>query len=230
MNTSCIRPEDFGDVDALPVDHPVRVHLTECPRCQARWKAYRSFLEDAESQPRSRPEGEADTVLGGMIRTEFGLPETESEPAPGVLPSGWRSFFSSRPGRRLLILTPSAAVLAVAIVMLATSHRTGLPEPAFRGSESSASLRLESPQVLPDGGIRLAWSAMAGADAYRVRVLDTALNPVLEITVAAETSAIVRPSEFGTAARSGARFVWRVTALREGEELGVSSAGTLRIP
>jgi hypothetical protein len=61
-------------------------------------------------------------------------------------------------------------------------------------------------------------------------VFDTALNTVLETTIATETTAIVRPSEFGTAARSGARFVWRVTALREGEELGASSAGTLRIP
>ena len=230
MSTPCVRPEDFGDVDALPVDHPIRVHLAGCARCQSRWQAYRSFLQDAESGPRSRPEAEADTALNGMIRTEFGTPETEREPARRSGAGGWRSFFSSRPGRRFMILTPAAAVLAVAIVMLATSHRTGLPEPAFRGEGSSSTLTLESPRRLPDGGFRMAWSAIAGADAYRVRVLDTALNPVFETTVEAETSTILHPSDLGAAARSGAGFVWRVTALREGEEIGVSGAGTLRIP
>jgi len=222
MNTSCIRPEDFGDVDALPADHPTRVHLAACARCQARWRAYRSFLEDAEPQPRSRPEAEADTALNGMIRTEFGIPEAEREPARRSGAGGWR--------RRLLILTPSAAVLAVAIVMLATSHRTGIPEPAFRGEGPNSTLTLESPRRLPDGGFRVAWSAIAGADAYRVRVLDTALNPVFETTVGAETSAILHPSDLGASARPGTGFVWRVTALREGEEIGVSGAGTLRIP
>jgi hypothetical protein len=230
MSTPCIRPEDFGDIDALPVDHPIRVHLAGCARCQSRWQAYRSFLKDGESRPRSRSEADADAALGAMIRTGFGPPETESESARRWIPGGWRSFFSSRPGRRLLILTPAAAALAVAIVMLATTHRAELPGPAFRGPESSAAVKIESAQTLPDGRIRLTWNAMAGADAYRVRVLDTALNPVFETTVEAETSAILHPSDLGAAARSGAGFVWRVTALREGEEIGVSGAGTLRIP
>lgn len=229
MSTPCIRPEDFGIVDTLAADHPTRVHLADCTRCQARWKAYRLFLEDSESPPRSRPEVKADAVLDGVIRKQFGLSEAEARTRPIRFLSSLRSLLSSRWRIRVLILTPPAAVAAIVILMLATSHRTEPPEPAFRGIESGASLRLESPQALPDGHIRLTWSAMAGADAYRIRVLDTGLSPVLETVVPAETTAVIAPSDLGAEAGPGSRFLWRVTALREGEEIGVSGIGTLRI-
>jgi hypothetical protein len=232
MNPSCIRPEEFGNIEALCADDPIRVHLAECPRCQARWKAYRAFLEDASSPARSADEAAAEAALGAMVRTEFGLPGAKQAVArePRSPHAGWRGWFSSRAGTRLLILTPSAALVAVAIVMLAANHRPLPGEPAFRGSESSAILRLESPQALPDGSIRLSWSAVAGADSYRIRVLDTALDPVLQVTVSGETSTVVRMADLGDAARSGARYLWRVTVLREGEEIGTSGVGTLPVP
>jgi hypothetical protein len=232
MNPSCIRPEEFGSIEALSADDPARMHLAECPRCQARWKAYRAFLEDANSPARSEDEAAAEAALGSMVRTEFGLLE-EKETAgrrPRFRRASWRGWLSSRARTRLLILTPSAALVAVAIVMLAANHQPLPGEPAFRGSESSAILRLESPQTLPDGSIRLSWSAAAGADSYRIRVLDTALDPALQITVPGETSTIIRPADLGDAVRSGAQYLWRVTALRDGEELGTSGVGTLRIP
>ncbi len=230
MNPSCIHPEDFGAVDGLPADDPIRVHLSECPRCQARWKAYRSFLEDASSPARSRAEADAEAALGAVVRAEFGIPDvkdTVGRRLQFAIRRGWLSF---HPRVRLLILTPSAALVAVAILMLATSHRPGPVVPAYRGSESGTELRLESPQVLPDGGVRLAWSAKAGADAYRVRVFDTAFNLVFETTVPTETSANVSLSALRAASRPDSGFVWRVTALREGEEIGGSGTGALRIP
>jgi len=230
MSISCIRPEDFGTVATLADDHPIRAHLAVCPRCQACWKTYRAFLEDVESPPGSRQEFEADTVLDGVIRKQFGFPEVGRTPRRNLFPAGWWSPFTGRWRIRILILAPSTAAVAVLILLLATTHRTERPEPAFRGIESSASLRLESAQALPDGRIRLTWNAMAGADAYRICVLDTELSPVRESVVPADTTTVIAPSELGAAARSGSRFVWRVSALREGEEIGVSGVGTLRIP
>jgi hypothetical protein len=84
--------------------------------------------------------------------------------------------------------------------------------------------------VLQDGRIRLSWSTVAGADSYRILVLDAALDPVLQVTVSGETSTIVQPADLGDGARSGARYLWRVTVLREGEEIGTSGVGTLQVP
>jgi hypothetical protein len=230
MNPSCIRPEAFGDIETLPADHPVRAHLAKCPRCQAGWKAYRAFLEDASSPARSSAEAAAEAALGAMVRTEFGLHEAKESVTRGSWLTNWRGWLSLRPRARWLILTPSATLVVVAIVMLATNRPSVPGEPAFRGSESSATLRLDAPQALADGSLRLSWSAAAGADAYRIQVLDTALDPMLQVTVPGDTSAIVRPADLGDAVRSGARLLWRVTVLRDGEEIGGSSVGTLWIP
>jgi hypothetical protein len=230
MSGSCIRPEDLGDFDALPADDPIRAHLADCPRCQARLQAYRSFLGDAGSPARSRAESEADAALGGMIRRQFGLLGAESGPARGPSATGRRGLFSFRWRIRTLILAPSAIAAAVVILVLARHDRTEIPAPAYRGSESGAAVRVESMQELADGRIRLTWHALSGADAYQVRVLDTGLNPVLAPTVSADTTADLDRSELGAAARPGSRLLWRVTALQDGEEIGTSGVEILRLP
>jgi hypothetical protein len=230
MSGPCIRPEDLGALADLAPDDPIRAHLADCPRCQARWQAYRAFLEDAGSPPRSSTEVEAAEVLDGMIRQQFELHGGKGAPARSSPLTGRRRRFPFQWTRRDLILAPSLVAAAVVILLLATNHSAEGPAPAYRGSESSASLRLDPAQSLADGRIRLVWHTLPGADAYRVRVLDTGLNPVLETAVSADTTAVLRPSELGAAARPGSRFLWRVTALQTGEEVGTSGVETFRLP
>jgi hypothetical protein len=220
LSTSCIKPEDLGGVADLAPDHPVRLHLSSCARCQARWKAYLSFLADKDPIPGARDEA-AGEVLAGLIDLQFGT----AAPVRRVR----RSPFDRWKGR-FLILTPAAAVIVVALLILGHGERGRAPEQVLRGPETAAIFGLEIPVVQPDGRLRLAWRALAGADAYRVRVFNTGLDRVFESPAQSETTLVLTPSEFRPAGPPGSPLLWRVIALRRGEEMGMSDAGTLRMP
>jgi hypothetical protein len=230
MTRPCIPPEEMGSVGSLAEDHPIRVHLQECPRCQARLRMYESFLEDGSTSAQSPREAEADAVLTKLAQRHFGLPQVEPRYSGRSFPVHWWAVLSRGARARLLILTPAVAAAAILVAMLATNHRKGSDEPAYRGQASAFAWHVETTRVLPDGHVRLEWGGRPGADAYRVRVLDTALAPVFESAALPDTSVDIDPAVLGTKGRSGARFLWQVVASHQGEDTETSGFGQFRIP
>jgi hypothetical protein len=230
MSNPCIRPEELGAVDALAPDDPVRIHLRDCPRCQAQYRAFQSFMKDVQPPPRTALEAEAEAKIAERTRRHFGLPYAERKSADGNRLGRWWNSLSRGARTRFLILTPTVAAAAVVVLLFATIHRPGDDARVLRGRESVATWNMEAAKVLPDGRIRLAWVGKPGADAYRVRVLDTALATLLEETVVGDTTVDIDLSVLGPAAEPGARFLWRVTALHGGENLAESGLGEFRIP
>lgn len=220
MKTSCIDPPDFGTLLTLPEEHPARLHLAGCTRCQARWRTYRAFLDDREDPAGSRV-GEADAALMGTIRRQFGLPAQENR-ARGFLRGGWRW--------RILVLTPATVAAVVAFLAITrVMERGSRPRDALRGSSVTA-LRLYSPRALTGGGIRLSWARFPGADTYRLSVFDPRLRPVLLKLDVPDTTLVLDPSELPSTGEAGSTFLWRISALREDEEIGTSEVAPLQVP
>jgi hypothetical protein len=230
MTDCCIRPEEMGDLEALASDHPVRLHLEKCPRCQAMFRTYRSFLEDADPAPRSELEARADAVLAEVTSRQFGLPPAERRSRGRSAARRWWQDLSRGTRARIMILTPVVATAAVVVMLLVTGQWPGRQEPVYRGPEPAASWRLEASRAAPEGPIRLRWAARPGADSYRVRLLDTSLTTVFESPALADTSTEVDPSAREIAAGHGDRLLWQVIALRQGEVLEESAFGVLQIP
>jgi len=229
MTHPCIAPEQFEDVESLPDGHPARLHLRECARCRARHRAYRSFMEDARGAARNPQESDADSLRHERTLQHFGLsrevPDTDREPSG----PWWRTWMQSARAR-WLVVTPTVAAAAIVAALFVASRHPADESHVYRGPVSAYSWGVEPATLLSDGGIRLTWRRRSGADAYSVRLLDTALATVYRTGDLADTTIVLDPGALGPAARSGAHLLWRVTAFRGGESLEETDPGILQLP
>ena len=219
MSATCIPPEELGSLEDLPADHPARAHLAGCASCQARWKAYRSFLEDDLSLPGAR-DAEAAAALDRLIRREFADPAKVRAGRSRAGTGRWRIRF----------LVPALAAAAAVFAVLVVGKHSRPGDAVLRGEAPGAAIRFEQPAPLPGGGLRLAWSSMPGADAYRVDFLDLALDPVGERPAGPDTSMVFHLADLARPVAPGTRILCRVIALRKGEEIGTSPPKALDIP
>jgi hypothetical protein len=220
VSPNCIDVERIAELASLPESHGARQHVRECPRCRSLWMSYQSFME-ATAVPGANVEA-ARRDLEAAIRRRA------AEAFPARVPPSARISFRER-WAGLLRPAPVAAAAAVVVIAAALLWRASGPEPpVLRGGEAAAGFVLEAPEVSATA-IRLAWTEVAGAEAYEVRLFGPDLNeihrsgPVTATHVELDRSAL--PS-----LTPGTSLTWRVIALRGGDVVATSPPGSVTIP
>jgi hypothetical protein len=129
-----------------------------------------------------------------------------------------RGFFFGPAWRPTLAAACLAATLLLVLIPRVDGPGDG-PSGVMRGTDpAAAGFLLDTLETLPSGGIRVTWSAFAGADAYRVEVLDSGLA-VVHRQDAAEGGRVAQVAPDVLSAGSGPFFV-RAVALAGGSEVG----------
>lgn len=233
MKGSCIPIEALGRVAALPAGHPERAHLDDCARC----RSLLAMLTEFETPARA-PEGarfaDADAALRATIA---GLAaEGEPDPAPPVAARASRAADRGGWLARLLPVAPlprfAAAFAALAVVALAALllGRGPANEPLRDATPGAgAAFTVAEPRAIA-GGVELAWTAVPGADRYRVVFLDAALDPVARADAGAATRLVLRADALPAGLAHGAAVGWQVEALAGNDLRATSPARALLVP
>ncbi len=181
----CFLPEDIDLAESLPAGDPRRAHARECPRCRALLAAWRSF--HAGQAPEGADPQHATERLDACLRREIlAAPQAATRPARRPEPSRPRRGRNLPAARRLppwpVLGRPGRAILAAAAVVLVCAGLWlvvggpdgGMDRTILRGASDAPGplLRLEAPEWTADGGVRLRWRPVAGADAYEVLLQD----------------------------------------------------------
>lgn len=233
MKGSCIPLETLGRVAALPTGHPERAHLDECARCRSLLAMLTEF-ETPVRAPALARFADADAALRATIA---GL-AAEGEPDP-VPPVAARTSRAADRGGWLARLLPAAplprfaaafAVLAVVTLAALLLGRGPAHEP-LRGAApgAGAAFAAAEPRVVA-GGVELAWTAVPGADCYRVVFLDAALDPLARADAGAATRFVLRADALPAGLAHGATVGWQVEALAGDDLRATSPARALLVP
>jgi len=84
----------------------------------------------------------------------------------------------------------------------------------------------QAPEILADGRVRVAWSPHPDADGYRIVLLSPDGQELSALAAGPDPSLVLDPSRLpGTAASGG--VLWRVEALRDGDEIARSRVAAL---
>jgi hypothetical protein len=213
MTKDCIPLEALGTLDALPPDHPMRRHAATCPRCSSLLFAYESFVRADAVQGADAPEAERRLDAFITRRVQGGEPE----PAPVArAPKRGRGRWFELPAFRF-------AAAAVALVLIATvvaRWQPWAPERIVYRGEGDAAIEVEPAQLLADGAFELRWTAVPGADSYRVTILGADLSELARLPLPNQVGARFDPKSL--AAGQTAAY-WRVEALREGGVIASSA-------
>ncbi len=209
MNDPCLGPEDLDSLLEGGGTPELQAHLERCRACRLLVEEYRCFL--AAEPVAGADSGAAHDRLSGILP-----PIKASRPAaagPGLLA---RLFGGSH---RLPILAGAAlAVIALVVLLPRGSRQPGSPTGVMRGAGApETDFRINRPVPLTDGGWRLDWTAVTGADTYQVVILDQELRQVGQASAGAALSLELAPDRLPSAP-SGPLFV-RVLALAKDREL-----------
>lgn len=235
----CIAEEALGDVLALPSSDPRRRHVDECPRCRALALSYREFLEPSTEEAASYGTAEDRQLSEFRERLTGAAAATASAPPATVYDAKARAAVPAAParswGERLFgpALRPLWAVAAIAIAFgvmrIAPKSPPGsVTTPTLRGG-ASHELATATPSYAANG-VTLAWSANPEADHYQLRFFSTALSEIGHRDLARDTSVTLTAGELPATYTSGETILWRVVAMKGGDELESSAPGSLKKP
>lgn len=229
----CIPLADLERVATLPPGDPSRRHVADCPRCSALVESYALFVEPGEAAAAPHVAA-ADARLTAFLAREIGVPALSSAPAPASA----RPASARREGswlERLFAppLRPALAFGAVAIVIAGVAlwpRAAGrAPSDALRGDPGAPTVAVREAR-LDAAGLSVAWSAVAGADDYEVRVYSAELAELARLNANGDTVLTVPPSGLAFRAVPGQPLLLRVFARRGGEAIADSPPLPLVLP
>ncbi len=233
----CIAEEALGNVLALPATDPRRRHVDECPRCRALAVSYREFLEPATEEVASY--GSAEDRRLTEFRERLTGVATAPAPPASVRDAQARTVVPPRPVRswseRLFgpALRPVWAIAAIAIAfgvmtIVPKSPPGSATSPTLRGG-TSRELATAMPSYAAHG-VTLVWSGNPEADHYQLRFFSTALAEIGRRDLARDTSVTLATGDLPAAYAGGETILWRVVAMKGGDELESSAPGSLKKP
>jgi hypothetical protein len=228
----CVDEQALGEVLALPQDDPRRRHLADCPRCRALVLSYQQFLDPTVEESASYGTAEHDQ-LSGFRHRMLGLAPAEAR-APMAEPAQNGADRRSW-GERLFgpSLRPVWAIVAIAIafgvmkISPRPEHTT--PEPPTLRGAAPHELAVHPP-VFADSAVTLAWASNPEADAYQLRFFSIALTEIGRHDMGRDTVAKLAAADLPEPYRAGEVVLWRVVALKGGDELESSAPGSLKQP
>jgi hypothetical protein len=221
-----LRPLDPADVErllALPPDHPDRRRA----EASGQLEAWRRMVEAFESTSSGAPAGHAELDRRLAARLEEAL-----GPAPDI--AGERAPRATRnTGRRVawgFALRPAFAILVLGVVAGGwwLTERTRTPH--LRAMQDvSAGMSVAVPRAEADG-VHLAWSAVTGAQAYRLVFYGPKLDALATLETAGETTFVLRRGALPAGLAPGGEVFLEVTALRHGLAFATSRGRIVRLP
>lgn len=237
----CIAEESLGEVLSLPEADKRRAHLDSCPRCRALAVGYRQFLEPTAAAAHSYGTAEETHLTAFRERLSGGTAGAASADAAPVGAadlsaetrlrdtdgaSWWSHIFA--PSMR-----PAWGLVAVAVLFgglwLGPKIRPQGTEPVLRGG-TTAALAIGEVVTLPDGGLRLSWQPHPEAERYELRFFSTALAEISRRDAGTEPAMTIVAGDMPEAYRAGEVVLYRVVALKGGDELESSAPGSLQRP
>ena len=234
----CIAEESLGELLSLPDTDPRRAHLESCPRCRALVVGYRQFLEPLEAAAHSYGTPE-ETHLNAFRERLAGAAGTgaadSAEKAGQASPSTARGGGTNSESWWSRLFAPplrpawGLVVIAIAFGGLWMGPRMGgqKTEPVLRGG-GPVVLAIGEAVALPDGGIRLAWQPHPEADRYEVRFYSAALAEIGRRDAGSEAIVTIGSAEMPEAYRSGGLVLYRIVALKGGDDLDMSAPRSLQ--
>lgn len=208
MTSDCFGPDDLDTMVDETADQAQADHLETCRDCRLLLAEYRSFLA-------AEPAPGAD--LAGAAAALDRLWDEVQAPPPVLVVRPRRGFLSGPAWRPTLAAACIAAALLLVLIPRVDGPGDG-PSGVMRGTDSGgAGFLLDTIETLPSGRIRVIWPAFAGADGYRLEVLDTGLAVIRRLD-AAEGELAAQVVTDSLPAGGGPFFV-RVLALAAGAEL-----------
>lgn len=229
----CVAEEDLGDTLALPESDPRRTHLETCPRCRALVVSYRQFLEPGGDESNAYGTSEAraldrfrERLTGEAPAAAAAAPSASRGREPRDRESWWSKLFAPP-------LRPAWGVLAVLVVIAGVwiGPRLAPPEPtsALRGNPEAV-LTLSEPVRRADGGVNLEWHAVPDADRYELRFFSTDLVEIGRRDLGDTTRVDLLNSDLPQTYHAGNIVLYRIVALKGGDEIEASSPGSLQKP
>ncbi len=233
MKGSCIPLESLARVAALPAGHAERAHLDGCARCRSLLEMLREF-EAPTHAPAGARFADADAALRATLADLAA--EGEPDPAPPVAARARRP--EARRGwlARLLAAAPlprfAAAFAALSVVVLAALLLGRGPAPdTLRAAApgGAAAFTAAAPRTV-GGGVELAWTAVAGADRYRVVFLDPTLAALARVDAGPVTRLVLRADALPAGLAHGATVGWQVEALAGDDVRATTATRALLVP
>ena len=235
----CIAEEALGDVLALPPSDPRRRHVDECPRCRALAVSYREFLEPSTEEVASFGTAE-DRQLTEFRERLTGVATATASPPPATVrdtkaraavpaapPRSWNEWLFGPALRPVWAI--AAIVIAFGVMKFAPKSPPGsVTAPTLRGG-ASHELATATPSYAAHG-VTLVWSANPEADHYQLRFFSTALAEIGRRDLARDTSVTLAAGDLPGAYAAGETILWRVVAMKGGDELESSAPGSLKKP
>jgi hypothetical protein len=123
-----------------------------------------------------------------------------------------------------------ATIVAALVVSALAVTRPWQPRPSVIRGTPRIELALDAPRYDSDGGVRLSWRGSPGSESYVVRFFSVGLEPIGEVPAGPESALNLSPSQLPQTFSRGESVLYRVVALRGGDELATSAAGTIRKP
>lgn len=229
----CIDEQALGDVLALPESDPRRRHVDECPRCRALAVSYRQFLEPSSEEAASFGTAE-DRRLTDFRERLTGVAAAPSAPMPDAkaraaapAPRSWSDRLFAPALRPVWALVAIAIAFGVMQLAPKSPHRSATA-PVLRGG-SAHELATATPSYAANG-VTLAWSANPEADQYQLRFFSSALTEIGRRDLGRDTSVTLAIADLPAAYAGGETILWRVVALKGGDEIETSAPGSLQKP
>jgi hypothetical protein len=229
MKRKCIEIDKIASVLKLPADDERRQHLEQCPRCASRLLLYERYLSGAV-RPGADPE-DADLRLAAVMKSAIDRNDDDDD-APE------RGGFFARVAEVLAYAgaRPAWAAAAVIVVVVAAAALVWRPwSPQDTVLRDGKTPQEEVRQVLVDevavadeGAFLLSWRPFEGADGYAISVRTPELAEIARFGPVADTSFVLRRALLPLEAPSV--LLWRVVALRAGDEIGRSRPASLKLP
>ena len=226
MTNHCVDVEQIEGLLALSDDDPRRRHLDECPRCKAVLTSYLAFIE-ANTAAGADPDA-AEARLAGYLETVTGFsPSRRAETVAGN--DGFVSKLT-----RALFLRPAWAAAALVVVAAGILWWSpwSQPERVLRDTPQGVPgagipLDLHAPQIQPGNFILLTWEPLEGAEEYQVRLYGEDLAEIVRFQPTEAPSLSLDRSKLPE--ETPAVVLWRVAALQDGDEIGISEPAPLQI-
>jgi len=213
--------EQFAWLMSLPPDHPERRAWSGRPE----FESMRSLYERFEGADRSGAALDAASEAELERRFREALPSR-----PAVEASGWRPAARvERPARSwwLLIPRPALAVAAVVVVATAGLWFAGRPRTTMmRGAEDAPVI--EEPRPISNG-LEIRWTAVAGAESYRLSFVDDSMREIAAVEAWPSTSYLLDPAALPPGLGRGARVIVEVRPVRGGSA-GAAATRSIVVP
>lgn len=221
MKDDCLPIETLERVAALPAGHADRAHLDACTKCQALLRMLREFtaptpLDEADA---GALEARLDAMVSDLVAADARSGEA---PRAAAAPVGARIVEFPRPKHARRAWRPSvgfgsalAFAAGLAIVSAVAFFALRPAAPLMRGDESAAFHAL-APAREADG-VRLAWTRCAGAEQYRVVLMDRRMGTLATRDAGTDTTLVLAHDALPEGVRAGETLGWQVEALSGGD-------------